>query len=42
MDAQLKELKKIEENTVITVKYGGLNANGKLIQPVYMRIRKDV
>ena len=38
----MDETQKLKENSVITVKYGGINAYNKLIQPVFMRNRHDV
>ena len=38
----LEEAQKLKENSVITVKYSGVNVYNKLIQPIYMRVRNDV
>ena len=37
----VEEIQKIKENTVITVRYSGINDNNKLLQPVYLRKRID-
>ena len=37
----LEKIKKMKENTVITVKYSGMNIYNKMIQPVFFRTRNS-
>ena len=37
----LDKTKKMKENTVITVKYSGMNIYNKMIQPVFFRTRNS-
>lgn len=37
----MEEAKMSKENTVITVKYSGVNIHGKLIKPIYFRRKLD-
>ena len=41
-DTESNEIKKVDKDTIITVKYSGVNVNNKLITPEYFRIRPDV
>ena len=37
----IDQSQKLKENTVITVKYSGINVYNKLIQPVFFRTRNS-